>query len=249
VIFELPKRRYAELDLATPNLEEVRDFRYNQTANPLGRKRLRAQCGTILVVDDDDGFRLFVAELLESVGYRTEQLTGGAEVLPAAVADRPAAVVLDVHLPDLSGYEVCRELRDRFGDAVPIIFVSGERTEALDRAAGLLLGADDYMIKPVDPGELIARVRRLVNGGRSPGQLGGASNEKLTSLTQREQEVLGLLGDGYRQDEIALKLVISPNTVGTHIQRILTKLDVRSRTEAVALALRDEEPEVAGHIA
>lgn len=211
-------------------------------------RALRSQGRTIFVVDDDDGFRLFVTELLESVGYRTRQLATGGAVLPAALADQPGAVVLDVHLPDLSGYEVCRQLRDRFGDAVPIIFVSGERTEALDRAAGLLLGGDDYMIKPVDPGELIARIRRLVDGERSPDRA-GPSNEKLTSLTRREQEVLDLLAEGYRQEEIAHKLVISPNTVGTHIQRILTKLGVQSRAQAVALALRDEQPEVAGHIA
>jgi DNA-binding NarL/FixJ family response regulator len=193
------------------------------------------------VIDDDAGFRFYVAELLENAGYRTEQLDNGTAVLPAALAERPAAVLLDVHLPDLNGYEVCRELRDRYGDLVPIFFVSGERTDALDRSAGLLVGADDYMVKPLDPGELIARVRRLVHRPRSNDEL-SSSDGKLASLTQREHEVLDLLAEGYRQEEIARKLVISPKTVATHIQRILGKLEVRSRAQAVAHVLRGRQP-------
>jgi DNA-binding NarL/FixJ family response regulator len=200
------------------------------------RREVTQLPGPILVVDDDEGFRTFVAEVLENVGYRTEQLANGVDVLPAAEAERPATVLLDVQLPGLNGYQVCRDLRDQYGDAVPVLFISGERTEALDRAAGLLLGADDYMIKPIDPGELIARVGRLL---KEPGSNGKApEDEKLASLTQREQEVLNLLAEGLQQDEIAHRLVISPKTVATHIQRILGKLDVRSRAQAVAHVLR-----------
>jgi DNA-binding NarL/FixJ family response regulator len=203
--------------------------------------------GPILIVDDDRGFRAYVAELFENVGYRTEQLETGAAVLAAALAERPVAVVLDVELPDLNGYEVCRELRDYFGDDVPIVFVSGQRFDALDRSAGLLLGADDFLAKPVDAGELIARIRRLVER-RPPGGTASTSNGSLDGLTTREHEVLNLLAQGCRQDEIARRLVISPKTVATHIQRILVKLDVHSRAQAVALALR-EKYEVTGHAA
>jgi len=189
----------------------------------------------IFVVDDDDGFRSFVVETLENAGYRTEELANGSEVMPAAEAEEPAAVVLDIQLPDVNGYAVCRELRDRYGDAIRIIFVSGERMDALDRTAGLLLGADDYLVKPVDPGELIARIRRLVEPSQSSE---AASSGKLDSLTTREHEVLDLLAQGHPQDEIARELVISPKTVSTHIQRILGKLEVRSRAQAVAVALR-----------
>ena len=191
--------------------------------------------GTIFVVDDDPGFRSYVADLLENAGYRTEQLDNGSAVLAAAEADQPAVVVLDVQLPGLNGYEVCRELRDRFGDEVRVLFVSGERIDALDRSAGLLLGADDYMVKPVDGGELLARVRRLVT---SSVEGSGTPDARLDSLTKREREVLELLAEGRQQDEIARELVISPKTVATHIQRILAKLEVRSRAQAVAVALR-----------
>lgn len=201
--------------------------------------------GGILLVDDDEAFRSFAGELLESVGYETRQIASGAEVLTAVNDERPAAVLLDVHLPDLNGYEICRELRERFGAAIAIVFISGERTDALDRSGGLLLGADDYMIKPVDPGELVARIRRLVDRPRTNGDA-PSSNGKLDSLTHREREVLDLLADGLTQEAIAIHLVISPKTVATHIQRILGKLEVRSRAQAVALVLR-EERDVSGH--
>jgi DNA-binding response OmpR family regulator len=64
--------------------------------------------------------------------------------------------------PRHPGYEICRRLRDRYGDAVPVLFVSGERTEAVDRLAGLLLGGDDYLVKPFEPDELLARVTSLL---------------------------------------------------------------------------------------
>jgi len=188
----------------------------------------------IFVVDDDDGFRSYVVELLVNAGYRTDEFASGSLVLAAATAEQPAAVVLDVQLPELNGYEVLRELRDKYRDAVPIIFMSGERMDPLDRTAGLLLGADDYVVKPVDPGEFIARVRRLVD----PHPIEAGSANGLESLTKRENEVLELLAQGHPQDEIARALVISPKTVATHIQRILGKLEVRSRAQAVAVALR-----------
>jgi DNA-binding NarL/FixJ family response regulator len=139
--------------------------------------------------------------------------------------------VLDVNLVGLSGYEVCHELRRRHGAGLPIIFISGDRTESFDRVAGMLLGADDYLAKPFAPAELVDCVNGAIERAKPESRRG--------VLTAREQEILELLASGLAQGAIALQLEISPRTVATHIERILAKLGVRSRAQAVALAYRD----------
>jgi DNA-binding NarL/FixJ family response regulator len=185
----------------------------------------------VLVVDDDRDLCRLVKRLLEPLGYEVHEASTAGRALAVAAHERPAAVLLDVHLPDISGYEVCRRLRDDFGDDIAIVFLSGERTEEFDRTAGMLLGADDYIVKPFTRGEFIARVRRAIDRSPAYPQLSG-------NLTPRELEVLKLLADGLGQKKIAQALFITPKTVATHIQRILTKLDVHSRAEAVAYAHR-----------
>jgi len=189
-------------------------------------------CGaTVLVVDDDDGHRELISTVLGRAGFSIVDAANGEDAMTAARRHQPRLVVLDVRMPDLSGYEVCRRLRDEFGDTVWIVFLSGERTEGFDRAAGLLVGADDYLVKPFSPDELLARVRvRLPAAPEEP--------PVLSDLTKRELEVLRLLSDGLSQKEIAASLVISSKTVSAHIQHILGKLGVHSRAQAVAHAYR-----------
>ncbi len=155
-----------------------------------------------------------------------------------------------MRLPGISGYEVCRQLRERFGEQLPIIFVSGDRTEAHDRVAGLMIGADDYLSKPFVPDELVARVQRLLVRSEAGNGTKGGSGARATRLTEREQEVLQLLAEGLAQGAIAAELYISPKTVATHIQRILAKLEVHSRAEAVSQAykLGLVSPDVAAHL-
>jgi DNA-binding NarL/FixJ family response regulator len=155
----------------------------------------------------------------------------GDEALRIAFAERPSLVLLEIDVPGASGLEVCRELNERYGPELPIIFVSATRTGRLDRIGGLLVGADDYLAKPVDPDELLARVRRHLS--RAIGKSRGINAE---ALTQREREILGLLAAGLDQRAIAHELIISPKTVATHIQRVLTKIGVGSRAQAVAYA-------------
>jgi DNA-binding NarL/FixJ family response regulator len=188
-------------------------------------------CGTVLVVDDDEIYRELIATVLGRAGFATLHAADGEAAMAAARRHRPRLVILDVRLPDISGYEICRELRDEFGDRLAIMFVSGERTEGFDLAAGLLVGADDYVVKPFSTDELLARVR-----ARLP--LAPAAAPLPSDLTKRELEVLGLLAEGLSQKEIAAELVISSKTVAAHIQHILGKLGVHSRTQAVAQAYR-----------
>jgi DNA-binding NarL/FixJ family response regulator len=192
----------------------------------------------VLIVDADVDYCATIAEALLRAGFETHCVSTGEAAVKFARKRRPAAVILEVVLPGAAGYEICRELRDEHGEGLPIVFATGERTEPADRVVGLLIGGDDYILKPFDTDELIARLRRLL--ARSTAQLDAAPNPgAMSELTNRESEVLRLLAQGMTQRAIARQLDISPATVGTHIQRVLTKLDVHSRTQAVALAYRE----------
>ncbi|NUR76439.1 MAG: response regulator transcription factor [Thermoleophilia bacterium] len=182
----------------------------------------------VLVVDDDESARAFVSSVIERVGIPTQLAASGIEALELAAERRPAMVLLDVSMPGISGYETCHELRNRFGPSLPIVFLSGERVEPYDRAAGLLIGADDYLLKPVSQDELLARVRTLT----------ARSEYEEIPLTPREREVIGLLADGLSGREIAEHLVIAPSTAAKHIEHAVGKLGVRSRTQAVVKAYR-----------
>jgi DNA-binding NarL/FixJ family response regulator len=190
--------------------------------------------GSVLIVDDDDGVRELLSVLCQQAGFACHQASNREEALAAAATVRPDVVLLDVKLGEASGYQVCHELRERFGEELAIIFLSGARTDSSDRVAGLLLGADDYITKPFEPEELLARVRRGV--ARSTPNGGDAVWER---LTPRERELLGLLARGQGTRAIASSLNISPKTVGTHVQRLLMKLGVHSRAQAVAFAYRE----------
>lgn len=188
--------------------------------------------GYVLVVDDDPGVREFAAVALASAGFPTKTAASGEEALADARETRPALVVLDVRLPGVSGYEILRRLREELGPELPVIFLSGERRDPFDRAAGLLLGADDYLVKPFAPESLLARVQGILARVE---RTAGTGSE----LTKCEKDVLRLLSAGRTQAEIAEQLVISPNTVAMRIEQILTKLSAHNRAQAVAIAHRD----------
>ena len=189
----------------------------------------------VLIVDDDQSFRARMVRLLTRAGLAVHEASGGEEALEIAV-ERPAAVVLEVDLPDVDGFEVCRALRERYGDDLPLILVSADRASAHDRVAGLLIGADDYLVKPVNGDELLARLRRLL--GRSRAANGTRQAERRDSLSPRDVEGRRLLAPGPGADAIAERLVITRKTVSSHLQRVLTKLGVHSRAQAVAEAYR-----------
>jgi len=192
----------------------------------------------VLVVDGDPDYCKFITSVLQRAGYTARHVPTAKEAIASVRTRRPAAVILDVILPGATGYGVCRELREEHGEDLPIIFVSGELTDPADRGVGLLIGGDDYLAKPIDPDESTARLRRLIARSTASAEL-GERHDAFAELTTRESEVLRLLARGLNQESISRELEISHATVGTHIQRVLTKLDVHSRTQAVALAYRE----------
>jgi pilus assembly protein CpaE len=118
--------------------------------------------GKILVVDDDPDALRLTAYALELEGYETLTAENGSQALAAVERDLPNLVVLDVMMPDMSGIEVCRHLRsDPDTQHLPIIMLSA-KGKAQDKVTGLKAGADDYVAKPTDPAELVARVERLL---------------------------------------------------------------------------------------
>jgi DNA-binding NarL/FixJ family response regulator len=195
--------------------------------------------GRVMVCDGDTAARASVAMALRGAGFEVQELDSGRRLLEAARTERPLAVVLEVDLRVVCGYEVCWTLRQEFGPSLPLVFVSRDRTEPRDRIAGLLLGADDYLAKPCDAGELTARVRGLLRRA-------APSNGRAHRLTARELDVVRLLAVGEDQRDIAEELVISPKTVASHLENIFKKLGVRSRAQVVAVAyqegLVDPEP-------
>ncbi|SFS07580.1 two-component system, NarL family, nitrate/nitrite response regulator NarL [Microbacterium sp. cf046] len=158
----------------------------------------------------------------------------------AAAALRDHAPVVAILEVEHGGCELLRELRDQFGSDLPVVLVSADRTAPADVVAGLLVGADDYAAESMDADEFLARVRRLIDRtGRAPHAT--ADLRRLSALTDRERQVLGLLTDGRSHKQVASELGISVKTVGTHVQNLLSKLGLHTRVEAVALAVRAGE--------
>ena len=117
---------------------------------------------TILVVDDEEHIRQLITLYLNKEGFGVETAATGREALSRVYAAAPVLVVLDLMLPELDGWAVCRELRrSRSTEELPIIMLTA-RDDAVDRVLGLELGADDYLTKPFNPRELVARVRAVL---------------------------------------------------------------------------------------
>ncbi len=113
--------------------------------------------GSVLVVDDEPTIAEVVTRYLRRAGYRTRIAADGAQAIASAAAERPDLVVLDLMLPRVSGLEVMRRLREQDRGGPPVILLTAKGEES-DRIIGLRLGADDYVVKPFSPAELVARV-------------------------------------------------------------------------------------------
>src|SRR5438105_10738808 len=118
-----------------------------------------AQAQTVLIVEDESSIASFVALYLKNAGYGVRTVGRGADALDQVASDPPALVILDLMLPDLDGIEVCRRIRK--SSDIPILMLTA-RDEDVDKIIGLEVGADDYLTKPFNPRELVARVKSIL---------------------------------------------------------------------------------------
>ena len=167
----------------------------------------------VLIIDDDRALRDALRRALALAGYEIETAASGEDGLPRVAQERPDAVVLDVGLGGMDGLEACRRLRAG-GDRVPVLMLTA-RDSVDDRIDGLDAGADDYLVKPFDVGELKARLRALMRRANDtdipaeglsfeglrldPGRHGVVVGEDFAELTRTEYQLLELLMRNPRQ--------------------------------------------------
>lgn len=199
----------------------------------------------ILIAEDEAKIAELVADYLRAAGMRATIVADGELVLPTVARLAPAALVLDLMLPNRDGLSICRELRQ--ASALPVIMVTA-RVEEIDRLLGLELGADDYLCKPFSPRELVARVKAVLR--RSQGNAVGRASaprfevdeERMRAvvdgqrldLTPVEFRLLATMarhpGRVYRRDEL-LDLVyddyreVSDRTIDSHVKNLRRKID------------------------
>src|SRR5499426_3551196 len=114
---------------------------------------------SILIVEDENSIASFVALYLKNAGYSVRTVANGADALDQVSSDPPALTILDLMLPDIDGIEICRRVRKT--SDVPILMLTA-RDEDVDKIIGLEVGADDYLTKPFNPRELVARVKSVL---------------------------------------------------------------------------------------
>ncbi len=204
---------------------------------------------SILVIEDEPSIAEVVSLYLRRAGYQVQTLGDGQAALEALERHIPDLVVMDLMLPGLDGYSLTRWLRDR--SQVPIIMLTSRREE-MDRIAGLEMGADDYVVKPFSPQELVSRVRAVLRRaggdknpeGEAPLQVGALSIDPLSrsvtlrgagiDLTAKEFDMLSLFLRHPRQvfsrDQLLERVwgsseYIDPGTVTVHVRRLREKIE------------------------
>ena len=166
-------------DMAHEAIQRISDAFNRDLSNPpswAAPAPAPAGSAPVMIVEDDDDQRALVRGYLEKAGFATIGVASGDAVMEAARRTQPRVVLLDVHLPGMDGYSVCRHLKaDKDTRGIPVVFVT-TRAAMNERLAGLTLGADDYLTKPVDMGELLLRVRRLTRDTTAAAPLPPASS-------------------------------------------------------------------------
>jgi two-component system response regulator ResD len=205
--------------------------------------------GSVLVVDDEPTIAEVVSRYLERAGYRTRVAYDGVEALELVAKQRPDLVVLDLMLPGVDGLEVMRRLREQDRERIALILLTAKGEES-DRIIGLRLGADDYVVKPFSPAELVARVDAVLRRvDTSPAQAAPIELSDMTidaaarrvfvrgeevQLTQREFDVLLFLarhpGQAFSRNQLMdaiwqYSFYTDTSTVTVHIRRLRSKIE------------------------
>ncbi len=207
----------------------------------------------VLIVEDNDQTSALLRRYLEASGFRTQTVSNGLAAIAQAFKQVPDLVLLDVMLPGLDGFSVCRRLRGELG--VPVVLLTA-RTSEDDRVHGLELGADDYVVKPFSPRELVARLRavlRRVGRGREPDrrafyglhadrdEVRVSVNSQLIDLTPTEFDLLWQLlsqpGRVFSRQALSEcvtseRAAPSPRAIDTHVANLRRKLEVGGLVQA-----------------
>jgi DNA-binding NarL/FixJ family response regulator len=204
---------------------------------------------TVSIVEDNEQLRGTLARVISRAdGFRClSHYATGEAALEALPKDGPDVVLMDINLPGMNGVECVRQLKLAAPQILVVMLTVYEDTENIFNA--LAAGAAGYLLKRTKSSELLEAIREVQRGGspmtthiaRKVTQSfhkAGPSPQATENLSQREQEVLDLLSQGHLYKEIADKLGISYETVHTYVRRIYEKLQVRTRTEAVARFLK-----------
>lgn len=217
---------------------------------------------TLLVADDDLGIRVAVGDYLESLGYAVTTAANGKLALDAIERIHPHLLVLDIAMPEMSGYELVRQVRlEPMTRLLPVVFLT-ERNETSDRILGYQAGCDSYLAKPFELDELGAIVRNLLDRaqlvtdwrqvaplpvanlavpvGSAKGELVKGMAIEGVELTPREREVVSLLSQGLSNPQIGAKLHLSPRTVEKHVTSLFRKTDTTNRSELVGYAIEHQ---------
>jgi DNA-binding response OmpR family regulator len=208
----------------------------------------------LLTIEDDDDVRMMLKMVLEDEGYEVSEAGNGADGLRAFIDDKPSLVLVDLKLPDMSGFDICRTIRQT--SDVPIIIVTAQE-DSFDVVAGLESGADDYVTKPFKPKELAARIRahlrrvqptrpvggthpagpvRLVHGNLSINVDEGyaAKHDQNLGLTKTEFRLLVLLATNplkvYSREQLLEQVwghdfLADSRLVDAHVRRLRTKVE------------------------
>jgi two-component system response regulator FixJ len=192
----------------------------------------------VYIIDDDDAVRDSLSVQLESTGYDVASFPSAVGFLEIANSLQPGCVISDVQMPDMDGMELQQRLTDMKLD-FPVVIVTGHADVALAVRA-MKAGAVDFIEKPFDEDAILNSVQHAQTrfaAQRATAQAGATAREKLATLTPREREVFDEMVRGKQNKMIAFDLDISPRTVEVHRARVLEKLEARSLSELVRLAL------------